>query len=111
MRIGRLSNILTVERRTDGTDAAGERADTWQPIGKVWARIVPISGRERSDALSRGIDAAVSHAITVRAGHPIRVDDRLVGTDGKIYDVSGITGDMSGDDWEIRIDATERIDP
>jgi SPP1 family predicted phage head-tail adaptor len=51
MQAGKLDRKISIERRTDTRDAAGQPIPTWTRIGATrWAAVMPVSGGERFTA-------------------------------------------------------------
>ncbi|MEO0390414.1 MAG: head-tail adaptor protein [Pseudomonadota bacterium] len=69
----RLTHRLTLETPGHVSDGAGGYAQTWTPLGTLWAELALRSGRERTDG---GAPLSTQgYRITVRAapyGHPER---------------------------------------
>ena len=75
---GDLRSRVTVMRRVPGKNALGEDTYDYEPDRKVWARIVPTTGRRES--LEGDVERAeITHRVTVRrASIPeLRTDLRL----------------------------------
>ena len=75
---GDLRSRVTVMRRVPGKNALGEDTYDYEPDRKVWARIVPTTGR--TEALEGDMERVeVTHRVTVRrASIPeLRTDLRL----------------------------------
>lgn len=51
MQAGKLDRKISIERRTDTRDAAGQPIPTWRRIGLTrWAAVKPVTGSERFTA-------------------------------------------------------------
>ena len=62
---GDLRSRVTVMRRVPGKNALGEDTYDYEPDRKVWARIVPTTGRRES--LEGNVERAeITHRVTVR---------------------------------------------
>jgi SPP1 family predicted phage head-tail adaptor len=59
-----LVNRITIETLDYSTDAAGERIPVWSVSQMLWARILPLTGRDL--AFAHSFDGTVSHQIVLR---------------------------------------------
>ncbi|MCA9312662.1 MAG: phage head closure protein [Phycisphaerales bacterium] len=73
--IGKLRHRVTVQRATEERDSYGQPVQTWSDIGRVWARIRPLSGREYIAA--RQVQADLTHEVTIRPFDGLTPKDRL----------------------------------
>lgn len=62
--IGRLRNLLTLQRRTDASDGAGSLTTTYADVGQVWAEIVMVGATRY--AAGQQVAERVTHRITIR---------------------------------------------
>ena len=68
MSVPHLTRPLTLEARQQVADGAGGFVETWVALGRLWAEMVPASGRDAAGAeITLG---AVAFRITVRAAVP-----------------------------------------
>lgn len=79
-----LDKIISILRRAETQDAAGQVRATWRPVAEVWASVRPLNGREFFAA--SGERAEITHEIIVRYGVDVRSKDRLE-FDGRTFDV------------------------
>ena len=79
-----LNHMISIERRAQQQDAAGQVRETWQRVADVWASVRPIGGREFYAA--SGQRAEISHEIILRHGADIQPQDRIL-YDGREFDV------------------------
>jgi len=56
MLAGQLRHRITIERATLTQNAFGEQVQTWATLATVWARVEPITGKERFAALQTQSD-------------------------------------------------------
>lgn len=63
MNAGERRHRPDVEQLVVSEDGFGGHADSWAPLGKVWANIEPLSGREQTEAMRQ--ETAASHRVTV----------------------------------------------
>lgn len=87
MRIGKLSERVTIERRTVARDANGGERVTWAVLATRWASVLPLTGRELFAAQSA--HSEVTGKIMFRAPVDVRPDDRIM-HGGKVYAVQAV---------------------
>ncbi|PVA10587.1 phage tail protein [Pelagivirga sediminicola] len=88
-----LNRHLVLEAPERVADGAGGFAETWQPIGEVWAEIIARTGREVTEGAAQV--SSTGYKITVRAapwGAPSRPkpEQRLRGG-GRIFRIEAVT--------------------
>jgi SPP1 family predicted phage head-tail adaptor len=66
MRISKLQQRITVQRRSTTLDAYGQEINSWINIGTVWAEVKPLSGREKMRSNAMVVEAELTHQVTVR---------------------------------------------
>lgn len=66
MRISKLQQRITIQRRSPTLDAYGQEINTWINIGTVWAEVKPLSGREKLRSNSMVVESQLTHQVTVR---------------------------------------------
>ena len=97
-----MTSQATILRLTRGPDGAGGFLETWNAIGTVPCRVLPLSGRERLLA------EQVAHVGDVRIWFPlgtdIRAEDRIT-VGSSTFEVTGVV--PQGDD-PILIEVTAR---
>ena len=84
---GDLRHRLSIEKRTNVIGPRGESVEDWEEIGKCWARITPLYGRELE--LARQRHESVQVRIVTRRQLALEMDSsyRLV-YKGDIYGVA-----------------------
>ena len=84
---GELRNRVQVLRRVERTNPLGERTYDYEAERRVWAKIVPTTGR--SETVEGDMDRAeVTHRITVRrASIPNLTADLRLRYRGQVYEV------------------------
>lgn len=55
------NHIIYFERRSSETDGAGQQLDIWDEVGRGWASIEPVAGRE--NFVASGEMSSVTHQI------------------------------------------------
>lgn len=87
---GRLRHYIELQQPVTVVNTAGEREQTWQSIGFMWAAVEPLSAREF--VASQQIQSKVSTRITIRRYAGINQAMRIVhGLD--VYNIEGILTD------------------
>lgn len=77
MRLGDLRHLLRLERPATGApDAYGQPPTGWEPVGSVYAEVIPLAGRELEFA--RQLEARTTHQVTVRHREGLNTTMRLV---------------------------------
>jgi len=66
MRISKLQQRITIQRRSSTLDAYGQEINSWSDIGTVWAEVKPLSGREKMRTNAMVVESQISHQVTVR---------------------------------------------
>lgn len=66
MRISRLQQRITVQRRSSTLDAYGQEINSWTNIGIVWAEVKPIGGSEKMRDNAMIVESQLTHKVTVR---------------------------------------------
>ena len=88
-----LNRHLVLEAPERVADGAGGYAETWQPIGEVWAEIIARTGREVTDGTAQV--SSTGYRITVRAapyGAPSRPKPEQRLRDGsRIFRIEAVT--------------------
>ena len=74
-RIGKLRSQVTLQTNTQTRDAGGGYADSWAGTATLWARIEPLSGRERLAA--QQIEDTVTHRVTIRYRSGVSAQQRI----------------------------------
>ena len=82
-----LNHLVTVERRGNAQDEAGQARESWYSQGQAWASIRPISGREFFAA--SGERAEITHSMILRHGTPLQPRDRIT-YNGRVFDVISV---------------------
>lgn len=62
MKAGQLDQRISLQRREQGEDEAGQPFDTWVIVGSCWAAVRPLRGREiiAADAVTAVMDVRVT---------------------------------------------------
>ena len=77
------------ERRERTPDENGAVSFSWAAVERRHADIEAVKASERVAATA--VQGTVTHRVTMRnGGRSVRPKDRLVGTDGTVYEVDGV---------------------
>lgn len=76
MNAGALAHRVTIQQDTPTSDGQGGRTVTTSTLARVWAEVVPLSGRELLQA--QAIGSQVSYRVRVRFREDITPQMRLV---------------------------------
>lgn len=66
MRISKLQQRISVQRRSSTLDAYGQEINSWTTIGTVWAEVKPLSGKEKMRSNAMVVESQLTHQVTVR---------------------------------------------
>ncbi len=79
LNAGRMSQRITIQRRTPGEDAHGQSLTTWQDVATVWAEAIPTRARSRELVIGQAIEAAsVMVRFRIRRREGITADMRVM---------------------------------
>ncbi len=76
MSIGDLRHKIQIQEPIRSEDGGGGGEIAWRYVAEVWAKIVPISGREDVNAEKRR--GRISHMVTLRWRQGVRPTQRIV---------------------------------
>jgi SPP1 family predicted phage head-tail adaptor len=86
---GNLRHRVDLQSRVIVQNETGEAVETWSTYGTTWARIAPMTGRERFNAAQ--FAAEVTHKIHIRyRTQRVKAQDRVV-YQGRIFRVDFVT--------------------
>lgn len=93
MKAGKLTELVTIQARTAGTDALGQPNTTWTTFASVWAQLKAAKGIE----VIKGSGEVSSYQVSVR----IRWRTDILPTmrvvhDGAVYNINAVLPDVSG---------------
>ena len=116
MRAGQMRNRVTIQRATETADTYGQPVITWADWETRWARITPLRGTERVQALQ--LDASLTHKIMVYrdsktkqiapALYRIKYGKRANGTTDRILDINAIIN-VREQNAELELHCTEAV--
>ena len=86
---GTLNRRVTIEALTPSRSASGEVVESWGTLATVWARVLPISGREFYAAAGDQMAHAETARFVVRWLAGVTPRDRLE-YDGKTWNIRNI---------------------
>jgi SPP1 family predicted phage head-tail adaptor len=76
MQPGEMDQRVRIERKADVADGMGGFTSGWTTVATVWAKVEPVSGRERDMAAQT--EAPRNYRITIRRRADLLDSDRLV---------------------------------
>lgn len=89
MKAIHLDRLMTLEDPGRVSDGAGGFAESWTPLGKLWAHVTPRMGRESDDG------SVVRYKILVRAmppGSPARPrPEQRLSEAGRLFHIEAVT--------------------
>lgn len=93
----RLSNRITLQRRTLVETSSGETIETWEDAGELRASVEPLKGKEffgtRSDRDMPQISASIDARIRIRYRQGISPAEHRIVHGGIIYDLTAVIHD------------------
>jgi len=95
---GELDQRVTLQRPDSAPDGRGGVTKGWSDIATVWARVRPISGRER--AAAGQIEAAATYRVTIRRRTDITADCRIV-WQGIVMNIRSVPASGSRAMWTV----------
>lgn len=84
--IGELNKLITIESREEVDDGAGGFEEVWNTFANAWAKMRPVSARERF--FGEKLDHNVTHVVTIRHIPGLKAEMRIV-FDGRHLHVRG----------------------
>lgn len=104
---GQLRHHGEFQRLGPTKDALGQFVEDWQTITEAWARIRPLTSRERSLQMQAGAD--VTYEIMTRYIEGIRASDRFLYR-GRHFELVGEPRNIREVDHKMVFNAIERTD-
>lgn len=101
MQAGKLNRRITVQKRAQGQDDAGQPIDVWVDVAKVWSWVKTQNGMAATGqtASQSGVAMSVnSYSFRVRY-RPTVTDDMRVLYGGMAFDVKQVRHDLAGHEW------------
>lgn len=101
---GRLSERVTIERRTQQPGDFGHPVDTWAPVVcTVWANVAPVGGRERmaSSAMQPSLTQTVLVRYRAELMQPLEAPRWRIRHGSRVYNVQGMRDVDSAGRWII----------
>lgn len=101
MRAGSLRQRITIQQRTDETDAAGQPVDAWEDVGKLSANIGHDTGKAaiRQSGSIPVPYSQYSFKVRLRDARALAVDSGMrIVHDGLYFDIKGVTQDLQDRD-------------
>lgn len=95
LRIGQLHHRVTLQSASETADGGGGFTATWSDIATVWARIEPLSGKERMTA--QQLENPLTHRITIR--HRSGVDAKMrIKFGSRIFNIRSVLNPDEGNE-------------
>lgn len=82
MSSGELDERVSLQRLTPKRDGAGGATETWAEYAEVWAKVRPMTGRERENAART--EALSDYVVKIRYRADVRAADRIVWRDREL---------------------------
>lgn len=106
MKIGRLQHRIEIQENVFGEqDEHGNRERIWTTIAKVWADVMPLSGREL--LLAQQVNATTTHSIRIRFRDGLKPQQRVMFGE-RWFDINAIINTRESD-RELLLSCTERV--
>jgi len=83
--IGQMSHRIQIQRYYEVADAFGELTKTYHELATVWAKITPLTGKERVEALK--VQAETTHSILIRYRSDVEPNMRIL-YDGRYMEIT-----------------------
>lgn len=87
MEAGKLRHQVTIQSKSETTDAFGGPVDTWADVATVWANVEPLQGRELVNAQT--VNAETTTRITMRYLTGVIPANRII-FEGKFYNLQAV---------------------
>lgn len=107
---GLMTGYVTLQRKTDAKDASGGLQRTYAAVAgysDVAVDIQPASGSVQMRYMAN--ESIVTHSAFFADNVPAVAGDRLVGSDGRIYEVKGRRVPGARDQWPTVVDVEEHL--
>ena len=108
MQIGRLRHLVTIWAYTETQDEFGEPLKNYEQVGKAWAEIRPLTGRENFD--DKELITEQTHKILMRY-LPIKPDSTMqIRYNGRVFEVIGAPVDVYERNIQLQFNVKEVFD-
>ena len=105
-QIGKMRHRVVVQSFIETQDDAGQPIKTYSDLDTVWAKVTPLTGKERVEAAQ--VRAEVTHSVMIRYRAGLKPKMRLV-YDGQILEIAAVINLREEDRW-MQIACIERIE-
>lgn len=102
---GELDRLLSLRRPVRTPDGMGGATVTYETVARLWAKVRPMSGRERFAAAQ--IQAESTYVITIRRRSDILETDVLEGPMG-VFDIQFIGREDRSPYWDLQCTLSAR---
>lgn len=97
MKAGSLRNLILLQTRDSGTDAAGQPVQTWTDLASVWADVRGANGMQTIKAPLDGVEINW-YSFRIRYRTDVDAAKRVV-FNGQNYDVKQVRHDFARKEW------------
>ncbi len=104
-KIAELQQRVKFQSLSRTSDGQGGWIETWTDFAEVWAKVKPVSAKERY--FSQRIEENISHQITIRWRNDLNTEMRIL-YESRIFQLHGIR-DEDERHWFTLIDAEEGV--
>lgn len=99
MKAGSLNRLVTIEEPCSTRNEIGDEIETWIPVGRVWASVQPLNGREFM--IARQAMTEVTARVTMRYYPRLKTTMRFRLGNMTLVIVSIINKDMRNRELEV----------
>ncbi|AMO58116.1 hypothetical protein GZ77_20490 [Endozoicomonas montiporae] len=85
MNPGRLRHRITLQRFTKARNDFGEVIEEWEELGKCWAEVKPVNGKETF--VAQQFVAQSTHEVWMRFRKDIKASDRVIDHHGNVLEI------------------------
>lgn len=103
MLIGALRHLLTLQTQTRASDGQGGYTETWAALSPAtaWAAVQPATARDLEERVGKGIEASLSHLVTLRYRGDVTTGMRAVLDGTRHLYVRGVSTIDEADRWTV----------
>jgi SPP1 family predicted phage head-tail adaptor len=107
IRIGDFRHRVDIQYPTLTPNSIGERVRAWATKATVWARVEPIRGRERMDAMQ--VQQEMSHRVVIRGGTVTVLPTDRIRFGTRILNIVAPPANREERDVEVEIMCVEEV--
>ena len=94
--IGSLRHRITIQTYSESVDSYGDAIKAYSNGDTVWAKVTPLSGKERVEALQ--VEAETSHSVLIRYRSDIKPNMRF-SFDSRILEITQAINLLERGEW------------